>query len=370
MNAVRSDFIDGRNVTTMINSAVHELNTKYGSEPWWPTAQDLIWVISKILSKQSHEEYQMTWGDAINTVRNGFKEFLGIGSVSEIVNISLSYLRQMGDAVLWLSKFLYILGFVWNILLLLGSWGMWAFLFMYFLMQMLTSKSDTLAMIVRMALPGVNEQYQDLLTAKLRLTLQGVFFLPIQMSSINAAVTLGSGLIFGIDFVFFATIITFLMSMLQILGGATFLVCIPWSLALLAKSGWLYATAYFAIHVICFNVFDGALYGSFAARGEIQSPLFTALSIGLGFFTFGLQGILFGPLLVCILGMVMTDGSAGHSDDDDEEDARDYTTPFGPEDNNNVGNSGGVESSTPPKLKIVNRKKENSTKSSRRTSIS
>ncbi len=121
---------------------------------------------------------------------------------------------------------------------------MWFFLFVYFLMMMLTSKTDPLALIVRLALPGVNETYQDLLTAKLRLSLQGVFFLPIQIASCHASITLLTGLICGVDFLFFSITITFLMSILQILGGATFLVCLPWALQLLVKFGWIRAFIY------------------------------------------------------------------------------------------------------------------------------
>ncbi len=39
----------------------------------------------------------------------------------------------------------------------------------------------------------------------------------------------------------------------------------------------------------------------------------------MGFATFGLQGILFGPLLVCVLSMVMTDGGEKSSIETEEE---------------------------------------------------
>lgn len=64
-----------------------------------------------------------------------------------------------------------------------------------------------------------------------------------------------------------------------------------------------------------FKQCDEALYDSFAAKGQIQSPLFTALSLGLGFATFGPQGVLFGPLLVCLLNILLVP-------DDDSRDGK------------------------------------------------
>jgi hypothetical protein len=45
---VKSGFQEGKNITTIFDSAMDNLGQAYGNEPWWSTAEDLVWVLIQV----------------------------------------------------------------------------------------------------------------------------------------------------------------------------------------------------------------------------------------------------------------------------------------------------------------------------------
>ncbi|OQS05820.1 hypothetical protein THRCLA_02094 [Thraustotheca clavata] len=127
----------------------------------------------------------------------------------------------------------------------------------------------------------------------LREAIEGVFFLPLKISSLHAIVTLVSLSMMANDFVYLGTLITFFISIVPIIPA--YLVCIPWVIALWSSTSFFKALLLFVIHYVAFSWIDQVLYQKSLTA---INPYVSALSVVFGVYVFGLEGVVFGPLLV------------------------------------------------------------------------
>ena len=74
VDVVRQGFTNGDNVTVILQSTMNRLGTVYRHEPWWPTAQDLSWVLMQLLSREGTRTVAISWGDRIISIRGMLRQ--------------------------------------------------------------------------------------------------------------------------------------------------------------------------------------------------------------------------------------------------------------------------------------------------------
>lgn len=103
---------------------------------------------------------------------------------------------------------------------------------------------------------------------------------------------------YSIKYLYLYTMLAGVLAVLPIIS--------PWTLAVLpcitlyASSGGenlISVLAFFAVYFLAMYLIDGLLY---EAKVRASSYMF-GLSVALGVYSFGVEGFLYGPLLVCIL---------------------------------------------------------------------
>eukprot|EP00051_Salpingoeca_urceolata_P008799 m.108996 g.108996 ORF g.108996 m.108996 type:complete len:647 (-) comp15950_c0_seq1:67-2007(-) len=296
---VHDSFKEGRNTTVIVLESHSQLANIYNETAWWPMADQAFGVIvSGDLSSADDlmaqlQELVMPYltADTLTTVGSSL-----LGALTNPLAIAVSVFGVIGSVLSFISQ-----------------WGAATFLFLYFLFTFLTLPSDLMEVLIRLLVP-TSDASQKLLAQALRSSLEGVFFLPIQFASSHALVTLLAFSLLGVRFVYFATFLAFVVSLTQMLGTGAYLICIPWSVALIAPvfmgtgGSWFSAiigVLLFAIHFVGYSMIDDRLYKIGEEKGRVSSPLLTAFSLGLGVAAFGSSGVLFGPLLVSLLLVLM-----------------------------------------------------------------
>eukprot|EP00743_Colponemidia_sp_Colp-15_P009983 GILK01010954.1.p1 GENE.GILK01010954.1~~GILK01010954.1.p1 ORF type:complete len:564 (-),score=52.11 GILK01010954.1:19-1710(-) len=167
--------------------------------------------------------------------------------------------------------------------------GFRVFLFLTCLFYSLQTSVDFLDQVARL-LP---EHNRSRLLSALRESIEGVFVLPIQICIRHAVVTWLSCWLLSVDFVYFATFLTSFFSLFPFVPPIFSV--LPWFLYLLAQQHVVKAILLLVTHYLAFAFIDATLY----ERLPESHVYATGLSMVMGLYVFGLQGIFVGPLLVC-----------------------------------------------------------------------
>ncbi|DBA03489.1 TPA: hypothetical protein N0F65_002897 [Lagenidium giganteum] len=264
------------NSRLMISSAISGVEDRYNDTMWWPPLRSMV--------KAYYLDNKPDFGNATSQVTL-YSRLRLPENMTLIQAFSLAYSKvdtvnltsvQLTD---WTSKGLEVSSIafgsvaqlvllVFTMLIAFVSLGIRAFFFISSLFYLLCTKWDPIERFVHDLLPiGVGKRPH--VVHSLRKVVEGVFFLPLKMSSIHALVTLLSFTIVNADFVYLATTFTFFISIVPIIPP------------------YLY---------IAFTVLDDMLYEkSIVALNSYVS----ALSVVFGVYVFGIEGVIFGPLSVC-----------------------------------------------------------------------
>eukprot|EP00752_Nemacystus_decipiens_P012877 g11399.t1 len=129
----------------------------------------------------------------------------------------------------------------------------------------------------------------------LRDALQGVLFLPCKVACLHGVVTLFSFLALQIEFPYFAAFMAVVVSVLPVVPA--YIVCWPWAIVLALHGRWaMGAILAFTQHTIL-----SAIDTELCTQGvRDANPYMTSLSSFVGFAVYGGQGVLLGPLIVCL----------------------------------------------------------------------
>lgn len=158
----------------------------------------------------------------------------------------------------------------------------------------LTSKCDFVKSVVSDLLP-IPEELKESVVVTLRSGIEGVFFLPCKIACFHGIITLCTFTALGIQFPFFATFLSVFMSVVPVVPA--YLVCVPWVGALLWSEEWQLGLLLFITQYVIIGYIDTKLW----REGVRQvHPYLTGLSLFLGFAVFGAQGVLLGPLIICL----------------------------------------------------------------------
>lgn len=289
------------NSRAMISAALSGVEENYNETMWWPPLKSLV--------KTYYLDPKV--GDGNSTASEPLFSTLSLPSNMTLMEaIALAYAKvdsvnltsvQLTD---WTAKGLEVSSIafgsvaqlvflVFTLIIAFVSMGIRAFFFISSLFYLLCTNWDPIERFVEDLLP-IQVDKRPHVAHSLRKVVEGVFFLPLKMSSLHALVTLVSFTIVNADFVYLATTFTFLISIVPIIPP--YLVCLPWVISIWVTSSFVKAIALFAVQYFAFTMLDEMLYEkSIVALNSYVS----ALSVVFGVYVFGFEGVIFGPLTVC-----------------------------------------------------------------------
>ncbi|KAG7402390.1 hypothetical protein PHYBOEH_000098 [Phytophthora boehmeriae] len=289
------------NSRAMISQAISGVEDNYNDTMWWPPLKSVV--------KTYYLDAKSSDGNA--TAHASLFSRLSIPENMTLVQaVTLAYAKvdsvnltsvQLTD---WTSKGLEVSSIavgsvaqlvflVFTLLIAFVSLGIRSFFFISSLFYLLCTKWDPIERFVGDLLPIQVDKRPEVVRS-LRKVIEGVFFLPLKMSSIHAIVTMVSFTIVNADFMYLATTVTFFISIVPIIPP--YLVCVPWVISIGITSSFVKALVLFIVQYVAFTVLDDMLYEkSIVALNSYVS----ALSVVFGVYVFGFEGVIFGPLIVC-----------------------------------------------------------------------
>nr|CCA16315.1 conserved hypothetical protein [Albugo laibachii Nc14] len=288
---------------TMIHSAITGVEHSYNETMWWPPVKSIVktyFLDSKTgsgngtLSTASKFYLRLCLPENMTFFQAVSYAYAKVDSVN-LTSVQLSDWTSKGIEVssIAVGSVAQLLLLICTILIAFVSLGIRAFFFISSLFYLLCTKWDPIERFVEDLLPIQNEKRPQVVHS-IRKVIEGVFFVPLKMSSLHALVTLISFSIVRADFVYLATTLTFFISIVPIIPP--YLVCVPWALAIGVTSSFIKALILFCVQYIAFTILDDMLYEkSIVALNSYVS----ALSVVFGVYVFGFEGVIFGPLSVC-----------------------------------------------------------------------
>ncbi|CAM9178270.1 unnamed protein product [Chrysoparadoxa australica] len=154
--------------------------------------------------------------------------------------------------------------------------------------------------------PMSSQEQKDEAVKVLRQSIEGVFFCIPTIACFHGVITLSSFTLIGVEFPFFATFLSVLLSVLPIMDPSY--VFMPWAIALGSSGDYPRAL----LLVLC-NVCLSSSVARQVVNTSVLGPssafmtYLTVLSIFMGFTVFGVQGVFAGPL-VLVLGNLIYRG--------------------------------------------------------------
>jgi len=184
-------------------------------------------------------------------------------------------------------------GALWGLMVLSGlaDLGIQAVLFLSALYYLLVCERSVHEMAIsHMPMP---DNMKDQLVQASREVTRAVLLLPAQLAMFHCLFVLGNFWIFGLPYKYFAMFLAFIFSLVPILPSG--LTPLPWAFAALLQGQYL--TALWFGYGIYFVL--GYVDWYWSERELPVHPFVVTLTMGLGYTTFGLKGLVLGPILIC-----------------------------------------------------------------------
>ncbi len=127
-------------------------------------------------------------------------------------------------------------------------------------------------------------------------SIQGIFITTIEIFIFHSCLTWLIFDIFGIDFVFLLSLIAGILSLIPIIS--------PWIILIPANFIYLFLNEWnifslFVLDIIYFIVISFVDNEIYTKNLKNSSPYITGLSFVMGVYTFGIKGLIYGPVLLC-----------------------------------------------------------------------
>ena len=104
--------------------------------------------------------------------------------------------------------------------------------------------------------------------------------------------------LFDAKFKFLVSVLTFILGGIPII--ADYVVCVPFAIAFIINGQYGTGLIFFLLHYTLFSLSTSYMLFNTTTNEVTPSPLVTGLSLWLGVTVFGIQGVILGPLLVCV----------------------------------------------------------------------
>ena len=141
----------------------------------------------------------------------------------------------------------------------------------------------------------IERNMQDILNEKLYKSIKGVFECSIKISFYHMLFTWLMLNSFNIHFEFITSLLAGVMSLIPLFSP--WLLSIPVTLFLIFFDNYIKALLFPVIYIWISNTVFTDIY----QKNIDVHPYITGLSVFLGIYAFGIKGIIYGPLLVCLV---------------------------------------------------------------------
>ncbi|EDQ84605.1 uncharacterized protein MONBRDRAFT_30115 [Monosiga brevicollis MX1] len=196
-----------------------------------------------------------------------------------------------------------------NFLLKIGAYSSQLVAFFIFFYEMTSAEEDPLESVVRVMLPA-SPRSRDRILGQIQAAIVASFQIPLAMASVHAMITLTSYSLLGIPFTYFATFLSFFLSLTYIVNP----LAVPaiWACAI-GVPPLITGTNYFALlrgllllaaHILAYSFMDARVFQLEEARGLTHNPGLTIFAVVLGYYAFGTQGLIVGPLAFYLLTVI------------------------------------------------------------------
>ncbi|CDW52154.1 Transmembrane protein C9orf5 [Trichuris trichiura] len=172
-----------------------------------------------------------------------------------------------------------------------------ATVFLTFLLYLLNNSDEEFKplRLLREMLP-ISQDTSSQITGEVEEAVKSVFLVTLKMAFFYGMFTWLTHTLFAVSLVFIPSVCAAILAAVPFFG--TYLVAIPAALELYLLNGEpLLAVFLFAIHYGCSYVVDDAIYAGI----KITTPFVTGMAVAGGLLWWGLEGAIFGPLVLCCL---------------------------------------------------------------------
>jgi hypothetical protein len=304
--------------------AYSTLATTYSNATWFPTINETIapWFVNDtfVLLLESDDASGMAESCDMNAIGdscvadasessspNFFASTIDFKALKhQLVNLDIStdqvsaYLNvavaTAGGGAAMLSDTLNILT---NIIDNISDAIIKVVMFLTFLILLLQTPSDILTTLIVELTPTTSLSTKLAISTALRESLMGVLMMPLRLASARSCcmvifLTAGGGY-----HVFFSALLCFLHAVAPV--APSYLICLPWVIVWFAQGRYVTAVLVLVAIKSSIGYTDDRL---FTMHSSNINPLFTSLSILMGYKAFGFQGVLLGPLCLTLMNLM------------------------------------------------------------------
>ena len=296
-----------RNGTLLLESTITKMKETFDGEVWLPVLDDvqklLLWALSADDSvdgaeKSAWELASLVWEQASRAFRESAQ---GDEPVKELLAQASGYLGYLtpaagigagvgSHALMWTLWAAYKGGYA---LWFVFSLGLSTIVFITCAFYMLALEVDPLTSLVNTA---SGDTASEETKQSIRLTVEAAILLPLNSSARNASFTLLLYGVLGVAYPYLATLAAVTLTLFPL--TYTWLFCVPWVAGLwLVEGKWLSGCALFFGIAVSFELLRGEAHSMMEAQVGVGDYV-SGFALVLGVYMFGVQGVLFGPMIV------------------------------------------------------------------------
>eukprot|EP00520_Triparma_pacifica_P017989 CAMPEP_0118646846 /NCGR_PEP_ID=MMETSP0785-20121206/8284_1 /TAXON_ID=91992 /ORGANISM="Bolidomonas pacifica, Strain CCMP 1866" /LENGTH=614 /DNA_ID=CAMNT_0006538887 /DNA_START=35 /DNA_END=1875 /DNA_ORIENTATION=+ len=298
-NWIKSELEDDvgsqwESVLGIIAEQIESANATYSNTTWWGVVEPVVTGIISGRKKVSTPSRQapssmLTLTNLTSTVKEAVMSLnLTSADLTQYMDVGASSGKVM------LSTLVDFVGTMIGLFSAISDYAVSLILFISVVMFLLNSPSDPLTLIFTDLLPHSLPSTPSYITEMLC----NVLLLPLKLAATHAVIIVTIVSLMGGKHSFLSAGLCFLQAFFPI--APAFLIPVPWALSLVVEGSWVRG-------LLCFVGVKAAMSycDERVMRSQVGiSPLFTSLSVLLGYRSFGRNGVLCGPLILCAIKLV------------------------------------------------------------------
>eukprot|EP01147_Barroeca_monosierra_P007185 gene7185-9653_t len=267
VNNIEVALVSGSNITTAMQDSRLCLQNVYGTESWWDIADSLCEI--------GIRQYSAPLRDS--------------GLVTSVINLFFGIARTVASISEFSSQLL---------------------VFCIFFFEFTSADVDLLATAVCVLVPASPYTRQRVISES-QAVISAAFYIPFSLASLHALTTLLVTTILDIRFPFFATFLSFIVTLIPITNPLA--IPITWAAASILRvplGSWeavpvLKNCSFLIVCIYTYSYANRLVLEQQHVQEVTGNPVLTLFSVLLGCYAFGIAGFILGPLVLYLLMMVV-----------------------------------------------------------------
>ncbi|EGD77573.1 hypothetical protein PTSG_08670 [Salpingoeca rosetta] len=290
---VERAILEEQNITQAIEGSREYLDDLYGAEPWWGVV-DRVVELGIRQQGSAHDQAKGFFNDMLENI--DVLQHMGTHLLSQISNpaqLAFNVMFRMSSAISAVSTF-----------------GSQLLVFGIFFYEFTAADDDLLSTIIHVLVPA-SRHTRNLVIRNCQMVISAAFFIPLSLASLHALTTLVMTTVLGIRFRFFATFLSFVVTLVPITDPLV--VPIVWAVAPIIHvtitstglTSLVKAVVFLLVCVYTYSYANRLVLEQQRVQEVTGNPVLTLFSVLLGCYAFGIAGFILGPLALYLLMMVV-----------------------------------------------------------------